>query len=93
MPVYDYECDSCGPFTFMRPMAQCDRPARCPQCGGKAPRAFLNVPYVAMAAEKRGSNGLPATGGQHAGGCGCCAPPPVERAGKRSRTRSSTLSG
>ena len=48
MPVYDYECESCGPFTFMRPMAQCDRPARCPQCGGKAPRAFLTAPYFAM---------------------------------------------
>jgi putative FmdB family regulatory protein len=84
MPVYDYECEACGPFTFMRPMAQCDRPTRCPHCGGKAPRAFLNVPYFAMPAERRvihatneksahAPRRLSELGGRHGAGCSCCA--------------------
>ena len=24
MPVYEYLCNDCGPFTDMRPMAECD---------------------------------------------------------------------
>lgn len=90
MPVYDYECESCGPFTFMRPMAQCDRPARCPQCGGKAPRAFLTAPYVATSAERRGVTSE--AGGAHDAGCSCCVMPSTRAAtpskgGKKSRTK------
>ena len=33
MPVYDYLCARCGPFTEMRPMAECDLPHKCPECG------------------------------------------------------------
>ena len=54
MPVYDYLCRRCGPFTDMRPMADCDLPSACPGCGRKAPRAFLTAPYcAAMSAERR----------------------------------------
>ncbi|HLH87923.1 MAG TPA: zinc ribbon domain-containing protein [Xanthobacteraceae bacterium] len=103
MPVYDYECESCGPFTFMRPMAQCDRPARCPQCGGKAPRAFLTAPYFAMPAERRrayAANEQSANApylasevsGAHDAGCSCCVVPPTRtlprsKGGKKSRTK------
>ena len=103
MPVYDYECESCGPFTFMRPMAQCDRPARCPHCGGKAPRAFLTAPYFAMPAERRrayAANERSANapylasevGGAHDAGCGCCVTPSTRtlarsKSGKKSRTK------
>ncbi len=27
MPVYDYQCDDCGPFSEMRPMAECEKPS------------------------------------------------------------------
>jgi putative FmdB family regulatory protein len=54
MPVYEYECRECGPFTQMRPMADCDRPGDCPRCGSESPRAFLTAPYFAgMSAERR----------------------------------------
>ena len=54
MPVYDYLCGRCGPFTEMRPMAECDLPSDCPDCGRQAPRAFLTAPYFsAMSAERR----------------------------------------
>jgi putative FmdB family regulatory protein len=53
MPIYDYLCVRCGPFTDMRPMADCDRPNGCPKCGRKAPRAYLTAPYcAAMPAER-----------------------------------------
>ena len=54
MPIYDYLCVRCGPFTDMRPMADCDRPNGCPNCGRKAERAYLTAPYcAAMPAESR----------------------------------------
>ena len=57
MPVYDYLCERCGPFTEMRPMAECDVPQRCPRCGRAAPRAFLTAPYfAAMSAERRSAH-------------------------------------
>jgi putative FmdB family regulatory protein len=27
MPVYEYLCDDCGPFTDIRPMAECELPS------------------------------------------------------------------
>ena len=104
MPVYDYECESCGPFTFMRPMAQCDRPARCPQCGGKAPRAFLTAPYFAMPAERRrayAANEQSANapylasevGDAHDAGCSCCVALPARTLARgKSTTKSTTKS-
>lgn len=83
MPVYDYLCDDCGPFTVMRPMAECDAPHDCPDCGGVAPRAFLTAPYfAAMDAGRRqafATNEQSAhaprslSKSQHGAGCSCCS--------------------
>jgi putative FmdB family regulatory protein len=81
MPVYDYLCNRCGPFTDMRPMAECDLPHKCPQCRKKAPRAFLTAPYFAtMSGEKRlahatneRSASAPKAFSSHGGGCNCCS--------------------
>src|SRR3974390_1459419 len=83
MPVYGYECERCGPFTWMRPMAECDLAAECPRCGCDAPRAFLTAPYFAMPAERRladpaneksahAPRRLSASEAAHGGGCHCC---------------------
>ncbi len=54
MPVYDYLCNDCGPFTDMRPMAECDEPQDCPRCAAEAPRAFLTAPnFFCMSSDKR----------------------------------------
>ena len=54
MPVYEYLCTDCGPFTDLRPMAECDAPLQCPDCGVLAPRAFLTAPYFScMSTERR----------------------------------------
>ena len=54
MPVYDYLCNDCGPFTDMRPMAECDAPQDCPQCESESPRVILTAPnFFCMPSDKR----------------------------------------
>jgi putative FmdB family regulatory protein len=85
MPVYDYLCARCGPFTDMRPMAECDLPHACPECGKDAPRAFLTAPYLAaMSSARRVAHAtnersasepktLSASRRTHGSGCRCCS--------------------
>lgn len=40
MPLYEYDCPGCGPFTESRPMARSAAPAPCPACGGGAARVL-----------------------------------------------------
>jgi putative FmdB family regulatory protein len=89
MPVYDYLCGRCGAFTAMRPMAECDRPNACPNCGRAAERAFLTAPYFsAMTAERRQAHAtnersahapltLSRMKAAHGAGCSCCAGKPM----------------
>jgi len=82
MPVYDYSCEACGPFTVLRPMAQFQDPHDCPDCGGACGRAFLTAPRIAgMDASLRAAHATnersrhaPRRSGTHGAGCGCCAP-------------------
>src|ERR1700722_11506452 len=84
MPIYDYLCARCGPFTEMTPMENYADDAACPNCGAGAPRALLSVPHFSAA---RGSNRFKAHAvneknahapetsartGHHPPGCGCC---------------------
>ncbi len=85
MPVYDYLCSDCGPFTDMRPMSECDEPSDCPKCASASPRAILRAPnFFCMPADRRKaiavnerSANAPKTLDQykasHAPGCGCCS--------------------
>ena len=79
MPVYDYLCDRCGPFTETKPMAEADLRQKCPTCRRKAPRAFLTAPYFATSGRGayRGSRRAGRAGqtlsGSHRGGCNCCS--------------------
>ena len=98
MPVYDYLCNDCGPFTDMRPMAECDDPQDCPQCSGESPRAILTAPnFFCMSSDKRKAHATnersanaPRTVDQykaaHGAGCGCCS-------GKPSRLVTKSKSG
>jgi putative FmdB family regulatory protein len=85
MPVYEYLCDSCGPFTDMRPMAECELPQDCPDCGTVAPRVILTAPnYFGMTAERKlahatneRSSHAPKSSkdmkSAHGAGCSCCS--------------------
>jgi putative FmdB family regulatory protein len=85
MPVYEYLCEECGPFTAIRPMAECDWPSDCPACGTLAPRVILTAPHcstvsastrLAHATNER-SAGEPRTlaslKASHGAGCACCS--------------------
>jgi putative FmdB family regulatory protein len=85
MPVYDYLCDRCGPFTEIRPMSDYDAPRECPACGEQAPRALLTAPYfAAMSADRRiahainersasSPSALSELNRAHGPGCRCCS--------------------
>ncbi len=98
MPVYDYLCNDCGPFTEMRPMAECDAPLDCPKCESSSPRAILRAPnFSCMSAERRKAHATnersanaPKTLGEykasHGPGCGCCSPRKKGRAVNKTRS-------
>jgi putative FmdB family regulatory protein len=71
MPTYDYDCDRCGSFTEVRPMAEFALPQPCPACGAPAPRALTSPAIGGVRAEA--ANPLPIR--THPGGCACCAAP------------------
>ncbi|MBR0899200.1 zinc ribbon domain-containing protein [Bradyrhizobium tropiciagri] len=85
MPVYDYLCSECGPFTDMRPMVECELPQVCPQCEATSPRVILTAPaFFCMPSSKRKAHATneqsrhaPKTLDQyraaHGPGCGCCS--------------------
>ena len=81
MPVYDYACQECGPFTVLRPMAEFQDPFDCPDCGTSCKRAFLTAPRIASMdpglkaahATNERSRHEPRRSKGHAPGCGCCS--------------------
>ncbi len=81
MPVYDYACAACGPFTVLRPMAQFQDPHDCPGCGAASGRAFLTAPNLASMdpgrrkahATNERSRHAPRKSSGHGAGCGCCS--------------------
>jgi putative FmdB family regulatory protein len=85
MPVYDYLCERCGPFTEMRPMAHYELPHGCPVCGFEAPRVILSAPHfsglsaerrLAHATNERSANAPRSASelrAKHGAGCGCCS--------------------
>jgi putative FmdB family regulatory protein len=103
MPVYDYECEDCGPFTVMRPMSECDAPHDCPDCGAAAARAWLTAPnFSTMSAERRvahatneRSSHAPTTSAdykaKHGSGCSCCSGKKTSRFVNRSKTGSKSF--
>ena len=103
MPVYEYLCNDCGPFTDMRPMAECDAPQDCPRCEGESPRVILTAPnFFCMPSDKRKAHATnersanaPKTVGEykasHGPGCGCCSTRP-SRLVKQTRSGGKKLS-
>ncbi len=75
MPVYEYLCNDCGPFTDMRPMAECDAPQDCPQCESATNERSANAPKTL--GEYKASHGP---------GCGCCSSKKPARLVKQTRS-------
>ncbi len=53
MPVYEYNCDECGPFTKLRGIDQSSAPANCPECGTSSPKIFSVINLRSMRPENR----------------------------------------
>jgi putative FmdB family regulatory protein len=47
MPVYEYECETCGVFTALRKMSESNEPAFCDECGCESPR-IMSAPRLAV---------------------------------------------
>ena len=82
MPVYEYLCEKCGPFTAVRPMAEYDRPHDCPGCGRDAPRVLLTAPNMSLmstasrtahATNERSAHAPRSSKQTHGAGCSCCS--------------------
>lgn len=47
MPIYNYQCGTCGPFEAWAPLADASAPCACPECGEAGLRQ-LAVPHLAL---------------------------------------------
>jgi putative FmdB family regulatory protein len=82
MPIYDYLCGECGPFSESKPMSAFKDPCDCPVCGQSSERAILQAPFIAgMDSTKRKSISVnersanePRSSASHGSSCGCCKP-------------------
>ncbi|SAK76035.1 FmdB family regulatory protein [Caballeronia hypogeia] len=85
MPIYQYECESCGSFDVMRSIADRDLPHLCPECGVQTTRAVTSTALSLMpqaarnafATNERSANAPTSSkslGYRHGPGCSCCAP-------------------
>lgn len=52
MPIYEFLCQVHGRFEEFRPMAQCGKPAVCPDCARRARRLF-SLPSIKIVERKR----------------------------------------
>jgi len=83
MPVYEYLCATCGPFTATRPMVEFEAPQPCQGCGSVAPRVLLTAPHLATMSSQRRlavtanerSADTPRRSSEirHGSDCSCCA--------------------
>jgi putative FmdB family regulatory protein len=71
MPLYDYECSTCGTFEVMRRLSERNNPAPCPQCRNASERiqngSPILLPGYVDSTESAGSYGF-----RRRGFCGCC---------------------
>lgn len=52
MPLYEYECGSCGSFSALRKMSESGLPMDCESCGSESAR-IISVPYFALLAKAK----------------------------------------
>ncbi len=80
MPLYDYLCETCGPFEAMTPMSRFAEPHACPDCAAESPRVMLTAPsFSTLATATRRAHETnersadsPKRTSTHGPGCGCC---------------------
>ncbi|WP_187432146.1 hypothetical protein ROLI_031300 [Roseobacter fucihabitans] len=80
MPLYDYYCEDCGPFTAFATLERFNVPCECPECASSAPRVLLNAPRLAVmsggtrrAHETNERSADSPKRSSHGPGCSCCS--------------------
>ena len=53
MPLYDYQCQTCGPFREWRSMNQCEQSVTCPSCSVPAPRLPTSPRLAVLSSNER----------------------------------------
>lgn len=53
MPLYEYQCRKCGPFTEIRSVDRSGLPADCPECGRASAKIFPIINLRTMRPENR----------------------------------------
>jgi putative FmdB family regulatory protein len=53
MPLYDYQCQTCGPFREWRSMKECEQSVTCPSCSVPAPRLPTSPRVAVLSAHER----------------------------------------
>ncbi|AQH01929.1 transcriptional regulator [Burkholderia sp. KK1] len=89
MPIYQYECASCGSFDVMRGIADRDLPHLCPECGVQTARAITGSAMLSLMPQARrdayatnersahAPTSSKSLGYRHGPGCACCKPRPA----------------
>jgi putative FmdB family regulatory protein len=94
MPLYEFNCPECGPFSELRTIAQRNLPIQCPECSRKAARQVTSPNLALMApnlrqahARNEKSQHEPTVRTSHSCGsrCGCGTNPGV-KLGKSNRS-------
>ncbi len=76
MPLYEYECGTCGVFSELRRTSDSSQPALCNQCGDESPR-ILSAPRLAImgktqrVAHERNERSANEPGTGRRSSCGC----------------------
>ena len=86
MPIYEYECESCGIFTALKPISERNLPSSCPVCQTDANRVIHSAPRTTWVGKQtmlmhetnERSKHEPKTLEQykssvHGAGCSCCS--------------------
>lgn len=53
MPLYEFNCPTCGPFSSMRRMSESALPMACTECGKESIRIISMPNFAVMAKERR----------------------------------------
>lgn len=53
MPLYDYQCETCGPFRQFRAISERSLPIACDECGAEAERILTATQLNVMSSNNR----------------------------------------
>jgi putative FmdB family regulatory protein len=64
MPIYEYECQSCGHrYESLRGFAASDEKMKCPNCGGKNSKRVMSSFFGGSSGNSSGGGCAPSSGG------------------------------